>query len=188
MLDDIDLEGPLEEAPKGSRNGRFVVIAGVLGAILLLALIAVAVYALVILPAQQAAEPDQDTALSVQETGTALALAAQATDTAPAPAFTNTPGPTAIPSDTPTATEITPIFTSAAGGATQTVQALLTEAASAQTEAAWGGTAVVTATSTPSALAETGLADEFGLPGLMAATGLLLAVIFFARRWRIQAY
>lgn len=183
MLDDIDRDDPQEERPQRSGNNRFVALAGILGAILLLALIAVAIYALVILPAQQAPPVEPDAELSIQQTATALALAAQATDTT---APTSTTSPTPAPSDTPTATPVTPIFTAAAGGATATVNALLTEAAQALTATPGGPTA--TPSSTPSSLPDTGFADEFGFPGLIAAAGLLLVVIVFARRLRGETY
>ena len=62
---------------------RFLVVAGILGAIMLLALVALAVYALVILPQQQrAAQPTE--ALSEQQTATELAHALQVTNTATA--------------------------------------------------------------------------------------------------------
>ena len=63
------------------------------------------------------------------------------------------------------------------------MQALLTQAALAQTQAAQE---LLTQTSTPTvtALADTGFADDVGAPTLIAMAGLLVLVIFIARRLR----
>lgn len=198
MLDDSDLDLPSEQAPAPpprSGNRSFVVVAGLLGAIMLLALVGLAVYALVILPQQQRAAQATEPSAS-QLTATELAHALQATSTATNTA-TRTPTRTATPTRTPTATStpVTPIFTgttaptSEPAGATQTVDALLTQAALAQTQAATGGpataTSATTPTVTPSALPQTGIADDLGGPGLMLASALfLLLIIFAARRLR----
>ncbi|MQC27271.1 MAG: hypothetical protein DWG76_07470 [Chloroflexi bacterium] len=198
MLDDIDLDLPEEEPkrPRPSSGRSFMVVAGVLGAIMLLALISMAIYALVILPRQQAAEPKQPS--SVQQTTTALALAAAqdtstntSTSTASATA-TRTPTQTASPSPTEQATiaatdtPVTPIFTNTPGpttaGETATVEAALTNAALAATNAASTGT--LTPTSTPSALPDTGFADDVGASGLILASLVLLAVIVLTRQLR----
>jgi cytoskeletal protein RodZ len=196
MLDDADLDFPEDSSPEPPRSGNrsFLVVAGTLGAIMLLALVGMAVYALVILPQQQAQE--EPGLLAAQQTSTAAALGAlQATNTnttAPTATRTATSVPnTATPSNTPT--DVAPIFTSVASntpsGATETVNSLLTQAALAQTQAstvtpasATPGTATVTPT--PGSLPESGFAEDFGAPGLLVAAGLLLLVIFAARRLR----
>jgi cytoskeletal protein RodZ len=204
MLDDIDLDIPEEEPqrPRPSGNRSFLVVAGILGAIMLLALIGLAIYALVILPRQQAAEEAGPS--SLQLTSTALAQALQVTNTpslTPSQTATNTLSPTPIPTDTPlpsdtpavSDTPLTPIFTSAASatdtlapsatvdpaGQTATAQSVLTAAAAAATSAALG-----TPSATPSALPDSGFADDVGLPGLAIATALLLAIIFATRALR----
>jgi uncharacterized membrane protein YeiB len=165
---------------------------------MLLALVGLAVYALVILPQQQRAAQATEPSAS-QLTATELAHALQATSTATSTA-TRTPTRTATATRTPqpptaTSTPVTPIFTgttaptSEPAGATQTVDALLTQAALAQTQAATGGpataTSATTPTVTPSALPQTGIADDLGGPGLMLASALfLLLIIFAARRLR----
>lgn len=201
MLEDSELdfpeESPLPE-PKRAGNRGFLVAAGTLGAIMLLAMVGIAYYALVILPEQQAAEPPPLSAAEL--TGTAVAVALQATDTptnTSTSTNTTTNTPTATQTSTSTLTPITPLFTNtftaSPNGATQTVNALLTQAAVAQTQAA--GTSAVSATqgtpgtptSTPSALPDSGFADNIGAPGLLAAAAALLLIIFIARRLRANA-
>lgn len=199
MLDDSDLDLPQEPAPtpprrSGSRS--FVVVAGALGAIMLLALVGLAVYALVILPQQQAAAPPEVS--SVQQTNTAIAQGLQVTNT---PTRTATATRTATSTRTPapptaTNTPVTPLFSDTPGtplagnAATQTVDALLTQAALAQTQAATGAAATSsspseTPTATVTALPQSGIGDELGGPGLLiASAALLLLVIVAARRLR----
>ena len=182
MLDDTELDFPVEPKARPPQRGgnRFMVAAGILGAIMLLALVAIVVYALVILPQQEAAEPGIS---AEQLTGTVLAQAAQVTNTA-------TPSQTA--SSTPTRTNTprptnTPLLSPTTNPATATVNALLTQAALAQTQAVSPTGASPTAgtpSSTPSALPSSGFADDIGAPGLLAAAAVLLAVIFLARRFR----
>lgn len=185
MLDDIDLDIPEEETPPRRTNNRnFLWLAGVLGAIMLLALVGMAAYALFILPRQQAAQ--QEEAANAPLTSTALAKAAQVTNT---PIGTNTSTPTSTPTatppptETPTSTPITPVFTSEGGDATATFNALLTQAALSQTEAA-GGAQTPTPTQTPSSLPDAGFADGISAPDLLAAAALLLLVILLSRRLR----
>lgn len=193
MLDDDELDIPEESS---SANRTFRLIGGILGVILLLALIGAAIYAFVILPGQQHDELPEDI-LSAVQSATAEALALQATatteveeDTATATA-TRTATATAT-TEVPTATLITPIFTFAVNAQTATVNALLTQAALSQTEVAGTSTPdsgtpatpiLVTAT-LPSTLPQSGFADDVGLPGLFGATALLLAIILLARRMR----
>lgn len=191
MLDDLNLDFP-EEAPPPEPSGRrrFLVVAGILGFIMLLALIAIGVYALVILPQQQAPQQVDEAA-----TGTALALALQASQTTVAPTDTETATPTATmtPSNTPTntatGTPITPIFTIASNSSTQTVQALLTQAALAQTQAASGTQISGTATPTVDVniLPDSGFGDNANLPGLLLASVVLVIVILGARRLRTSS-
>jgi cytoskeletal protein RodZ len=200
MLEDSELDFPEESPPpepKRAGNRGFLVAAGTLGAIMLLAMVGIAYYALVILPEQQAAEPPPLSAAEM--TGTAVALALQATNTSTntitsTSTNTTTNTPTATRTSTSTLTPITPLFTetftASPNGATQTVNALLTQAAVAQTQAAGTGAASATQgtpgtpTSTPSALPDSGFADNIGAPGLLAAAAALLLIIFIARRLR----
>ncbi|UYN88731.1 MAG: hypothetical protein KIT08_06405 [Anaerolineales bacterium] len=193
MLDDADLDLPSEqpEPPKRSGGRNFLVVAGILGGLMLLALIALAVYALVILPQQQRAAPDEGAA---QVTNTQIVQTQQPSNTATAQ---NTPTRTATATRTPvpptaTNTPVTPLFTSNPA-ATQTVEALLTQAALAQEQAAattdpGEATATTAPTATPSALPQSGLADDIGGPGILAMGAmLLLAIVFTARRLRMNA-
>lgn len=201
MLDDSDLDLPQEQEPtpprrSGSRS--FIVVAGILGGIMLLALVGLAVYALVILPQQQAAATEEPGLSAVQQTGTAIAHELQATLTSsPTTTSTRTPTPTRTEAPpTPTNTPVTPLFSSTPGGpttepagATQTVDALLTQAALAQTQAAGGATATATNTPAPTATAsslpQSGIGDDLGGPGvLMLSATLMLIIIFAARRLR----
>lgn len=170
----------------GGDNRTFLIVAGVLGGILLLALIAIAAYAVVILPQRQASQQTQ--ALSVNATNTAIAEQSQ--QTVIAKQFTNTPQPTAtpLPTDTPVPTATsTPVLASTStptpdetvepdDPATATVAALLTEQA--------GGGAEETPVPTASALPDTGFADDVGAPELLALAAILLLVIIFSRRLR----
>jgi hypothetical protein len=182
MLDDTELDLPEEPKSESPRRGgnRFVVVAGALGAIMLLALVAIVVYALLILPQQGPAEP----VLSAEQlTGTVLAQAAQVTNTS-TPSLTASSTPTATNTPRPTNT---PLLSPTTDPATATVNALLTQAALAQTQAVspTGPTPTPgTPTATPSALPSSGFADDIGAPGLLAAAAALLAVIFLARRYR----
>lgn len=181
MLDDSELDIPEDSRREPPRRGgnRFALIAGALGLILLLAVIAIVGYALVILPQQEAAEPGPS---AIEMTASALAQV-QATST---PTATRTTSPTPTRTNTPRPTN-TPLITSTSDPATATVNALLTQAALAQTQAATptGPTSTPgTPTATPSALPNSGFADDIGAPGLLAAAAVLLAVVILARRLR----
>jgi cytoskeletal protein RodZ len=183
MLDDSELDLPESsgQEPPRRRGNRFPVIAGTLGAILLLALIGIVVYALVILPGQQAAVQEPST---IELTASALAQL-QASNTATS---SRTPTSTPTRTNTPRPTN-TPLITGTFDPATQTVNALLTQAAVAQTQAvtvtATGPTSTPgTPTATPSALPQSGFAEEIGAPGLLAAAAILLAIVIAARRLR----
>ncbi len=206
MLDDMELDIPEASPPpeKPSGNRGFVTAVTVLGGIMLLALIAMLVYALVILPGQQrAAEEEGPTAAQLTSTAVARGLA-QVTNTVGAASPTASPTRTATvppPTNTPrpSNTPVTPLFTNTPGtpgnDATATVNALLTQAALAQTQAiatsagTAAGTATVTttpatATVTPSALPQSGFAEDVGAPGLLLAAAMLIAIIIISRRLR----
>ncbi len=208
MLDDLDLDIP-ESAPppkKPSGNRTFLLVVGILGAIMVLALIAMVYYALVILPNQQEAAQVPTATAQLTETEIAKALQVTNTDT-PTPTITFSPtatiSPTPHPSNTPLASEtpVTPIFSSTPGAgedATATLNALLTQAALAQTQAATNAvdtatptidpnasaTPSFTPTATSSALPQSGFADEVGAPGMLAAAVFLLLVVLVSRRLR----
>ena len=197
MLDDFDMDFPEEddgfeeeeEAPEG-RNRTFMLVAGGLGGLIIIALICVAIYVFLIRPRTAANQVAFQTQTALAE---AAAFQAQ-TQTAAfsVPTETNTPTPTNTPEPTntqaPTDTQEAPPDDGTGGGPTPdprtaTVQALLTQAALAQTQAAQE---LLTQTATPTAtgLPDTGFADDVGAPTLLAMAGLLIVVIFVARRLR----
>lgn len=183
MDENTELEGnPPGEEPS---NRTFLIAAGILGGIALMALICIALYALVILPrtreqrAQQAATViAQNTEIAFISTRTAAAGFAPGaggedtpTPTATLPAATTTPTPTsvvAVPTNTQVSTPLDP--------RTATVSALQTQAAKI--------TRTVVPTTT--ALPTTGLFDEMdmGLPSMVGLAFLLIVITFLARRLR----
>ena len=173
-------QGAPEETPPPAGPGSrpFLVVAGVLGAITLLALAFIALYALFFLPQRRAQQAQQVARLNAQNTQVAQAI----TQTALAVIFTPTSTTTRVPptsTRTPTAVVSAPTNTSVAAGGdprTATVAALLTQAAGIQR--------TPTARATATALPTTGFADEVGVPGMLALSVLLISVIFLARRLR----
>lgn len=183
-FEDMDTEGQeydVEEQPtppEEASNRTFIIVAGILGGLTLLALVCIALYAFIILPRQRTQREEQIARLNAQNTQVALAIS----QTAAAKAFTATPTVTPIPptaTRTPTAVVVVPTNTVAmtVDPRTATVAALLTQAA------------IVTKTVVPTATAlpTTGFADQVGLPGLLALAVLLVVVIFLARRVRMAA-
>jgi len=197
MLDDFDMDFPEEddgfeeeeEAPQG-RNRTFMLVAGGLGGLIIIALICVAIYVFLIRPRTAANQLAFQTQTALAEAAAFQAQTQTAAFMIPTetevPTATNTP----VPSDTPvpTDTQEAPPDDGTGGGPTPdprtaTVQALLTQAALAQTQAAQE---LLTQTATPTAtgLPDTGFADDVGAPTLLAMAALLIVVIFVARRLR----
>lgn len=174
--DDLNYEDE-EIPPEESSNRTFLIAAGILGGIVLLSLACLAGYWLIFLPQQraaqqtveQSAEATQNAQINEALTATGVAFDLSQTPLATA---SLTPTNTLVVAQ-PTATN-TPLFTNTPDPATQTVAAGLTQVAAS--------TATVILTST--ALPTSGFADEFGLPGLVVASMVLVAVIFLARRLR----
>lgn len=172
------------DSPDGGGNRTFLIVAGILGGILLLALIAIAAYAVIILPGRETAQQTQvaavnatNTAIVVQSEQTAEAKQAEPTDTntpTAAPA-TDTPEPTATATPVVAPTKTPAEDTETPSPETATVAALLTQQAEEGEE-----TPQPTATELP----DTGFADDLGVPGLLAVAGVLLIVIFLSRRLR----
>lgn len=155
--------------PEESSNRTFLVAAGILGGIVLLSIACLAGYALLILPSQRAGQEQAATAQAVQNQQVAQALTATAAAMT-FPTATATP----LPTQTPVIAQPTVANTSTPDPATATVAAALTQAAQAQ----------LTHLPTSTALPATGIADEYGAPGLVIAGMALIAVIFLARRLR----
>jgi hypothetical protein len=209
MLDDFDLDFPEEEdeAADAAGNRNFMIIAGGLGGLLLIALICIAIYAMVILPSRQREAAQQETqqaatqttsaqqtsaAESIEQTSIVLSYTPTVTDTpTPTETQTLTPEPSATSEGTgaaPTGEAGTPSPTLEGGPTTDprtaTVQALLTSAAAAQTQAA-GSLSTVTATPTlVGALPDTGFFDDGGALLLITVAALLILVIVMARLLR----
>ena len=177
MYEGDDLNYEEEIPPEESSNRTFLIAAGILGGIVLLSLACLAGYWLVILPQQRTAQQTgEQSAQATQnaQINEALTATGVAFDLSQTPQTTATSVPTnTLVVAQPTATN-TPEFTFTPDPATQTVAAGLTQVAAS--------TATVVLTST--ALPTSGFADEFGLPGLVIAAMVLVAVIFLARRLR----
>ena len=175
--DDLNFEDE-EAPPEESSNRTFLIAAGVLGGIVLLSIACLAVYALVILPQQRAAQQaGEQNAQATQnaQINEALTATGVAFDLSQTPQATDTLAPTDTPVVAlPTSTN-TLEFTFTPDPATATVGAGLTQAAVVSTT-----TLIVTSTALPTS----GFADEVGLPGLAIAAVVLVAVIFLARRLR----
>ena len=191
-FDDLEFEEMDSEetiATSRASNRTFLVVAGILGGILLIALLAIAGYAVVILPDRDTGQQTQVAAINA--TNTAVAEEAQLTAIGKqitlTPTFTATlpPTETLTPVPTNTATPVlaptnTPEATSEGtlDPETATVAALLTQQAGEGEE-----TPIPTATALP----ETGFADDFGVPGLLLVAGVLMVVIILSRRLRVSS-
>ena len=192
-FDDLEFEEmDSEETIATSResNRTFLVVAGILGGILLIALLAIAGYAVVILPSRDTGQQTQVAAINA--TNTAIAEEARLTAIVMrgtlTPTFTSTLPPvteTLTPVPTNTATPVLaptntpePISEGTQDPGTATVAALLTQQAGEGEE-----TPIPTATALPN----TGFADDFGVPGLLLVAGVLMVVIILSRRLRVSS-
>jgi hypothetical protein len=173
--DDLNYDDE-ETPPEESSNRTFLIAAGILGGIVLLSIACLAVYALVILPQQRAAQTGEQNIQATQnaQINEALTATGVAFDLSQTPQATET----LLPTDTPVVAQPTATntleFTLTPDPATATVAAGLTQLAAS--------TATIVVTST--ALPTSGFADEVGLPGLVIAAIALVVVIFLARRLR----
>jgi len=175
-LDDMDSGGGESPPPEESSNRAFLIAAGVLGAIAVLALLCIAAYALILRPRQIAARDEQLAMVNAQNTQVALAIT-QTSAAAAAATFTPTVTPVPnTPTPSPTAVIAVPTNTliPTQDPRTATVAALLTQAA-VTTQ-----TPDLNATELPT----TGFADDVGLPAMLGLSLLLVVVIFLARRLR----
>jgi hypothetical protein len=156
--------------PEENSNRTFLIAAGILGAIVLLSMACIAGYVLIVRPQQLAQQQRAADAQATQNAQIGAALTAtfqaQIVPTASLPP-TNTP---VVAQASPTPVPATPTT----DPSTATVAAALTQAAIAQ----------LTVVPTSSALPGTGIADEYGFPGLIVMTVALIVVILLARRLR----
>jgi len=182
MAEDFDVGAPL---PEESSNRTFVMVAGGLGALLVLSMICLAVYALVLAPRQQASRATQAIEVNLENTQQAQTQTAAVVQQTPSrtPTATETQEPTVTV--TPTQVVVLPTSTATPFLTLPTLAPETATAAAQQTLAAsGGGGATVTATTT--ALPATGFAEDIGVPTLALLGGVLLAVIFIARGLRTR--
>lgn len=190
---DDDFDRQDENPPEESSNRTFLVIAGVLGAVAVLALIFIAVYALMILPGQRSARAEYQTTLDAQNTEVANIINQTATSAAVSAieaAYTHTPTPTqplAVPTVTVTPTSVVVMAEESTVSptirpemATATVLNATIMANAEQYEITSTAQALVGDQTIP----DTGFADQVGLPLLLGIAVLLMAVFFLARRLR----
>jgi hypothetical protein len=182
-MNDVEQELGEEKPPERNGNRTFLIIAGTLGGIMVLALLCIAGLALLrLLPNQRSAQSANAT-----NAAQATAIAIAASQTASAPTATATKRPTLIPTNTqaPTNTPVivlAPTKSPTLDIAVATRNALLTQAAVTRTS-------VIQASATPprptsTGLPVTGIADELGTPGLIMAAFVLVVIIFLMRRLR----
>jgi cytoskeletal protein RodZ len=157
--------------PEESSNRTFVIAAGILGGIVLLSIACLAGYALLIAPQQRQAAQAAADAKATQDAQINSALTSTF-EASILPTTTLTPSPTSVIAQA-TATS-TQVSTPTPDPSTATVAAALTQAAVAQ----------LTVVATSTALPGTGIADEYGLPGLVVMAMAFMVVILLARRLR----
>jgi len=167
--------------PEESSNRTFLIAAGILGGIVLLSIACLAVYALVFMPKQTAdsvnANDAQATTNAQIQSALTATMQAQLQPTA-TELIAVTPSPTnvlALLPLQPTATSQS-FVTNTPDPATATMAVALTKAMAAQL--------TVVVQSTASEVPGTGIADEYGLPGLVAMGLAFMIVILLARKLR----
>jgi cytoskeletal protein RodZ len=192
-MSDLDFNNYEQQPQKPpQRNRSFLVIAGVLGAVILVALLAAAAYAMLVLPGQNASRAQEAIQVNAQNTATVIAATSAAlTEMAPTdtPEPTSTPEPTATPEPKAVEPQVTEM--AIGGGLTEdmamtaTVSALLTQAAESkpgsaeQTAVAMGDPSIIA-----TALPDTGFADEMGIPSIVGLGFLFIVLIVITRRAR----
>lgn len=174
---------PVPEPPRKPSNRNFLLAVGILGVILILALVLLLLVAPGILQQQRADQLEQAAQINAANTATAMAATAMALQNA----ATATPRPTVLVAPTKTPLIVlqtsTPAVADASGLSASdqaTVQALQTQMA------AQGGATGTTPQPTSSALPESGFFDEVGIPGMVGLGAVLVAVIFLSRKLRSQ--
>jgi cytoskeletal protein RodZ len=181
-MNDIEQELGEEKPPESNGNRTFLIIAGVLGGIMVLALLIILGVALIRnIPNQRTAQNSNATQ-AAQDT----AIAVAASQTASVPTATATQQPTFTPTRTlaPTHTPVivlAPTKSPTMKIATSTSIIPLTQTA---TQTSLVQASVTPPKPTTTALPRTGIADELGTPGLLIAAFVLVLIIFIARRLR----
>jgi predicted ABC-type sugar transport system permease subunit len=177
-------EAPLPE--ESNNNRTFMIAVGILGGIILISVACLgAVY---VFSKQSRASTTQQVDAANAATGTAVAVQAIIDQSLTAtfqaavlPTTTVTLPPTVTPPVAPASPTSTPDAANPPGLAGTQVAATATVGA-AYTQAALAAQFTVAPTTT--ALAGTGIADEYGLPGLVVMALAFVIVILFARRLR----
>ena len=171
------------ESEGGETNNRtFLIAAGILGGIILLALVCMAVYAFLILPKQRETAQQGQFMVMTQNVQTAEA----ATATVAAALNTPTLPPTETPTEAPTA-EVgtsTPVVAPTSTEAPPTQDPITATVAAAYTQAAIAQLTIIPTSTALGDVPATGFADEVGLPGLFVMGMVMIVVIFLARRMR----
>lgn len=203
-MSDLDFTNYEPEPQKPRRgNKAFMAIAGILAAIILVAIVAAAAYAVLVLPKQNAARAEQAIQINAQNTATVMAVTQAAmTEMAPTettmptdtPEATSTPEPTATPEPEVEAEAKAADVIAIGGGmddeqaVTATVSALLTLAAGGKPEEAAAVTAAAAASDpniAATALPTTGFIDEIGIPSVVGLGFLFILLIVVTRRARM---
>jgi hypothetical protein len=162
--------------PEESSNRTFLIAAGILGGIVLLSIACLAGYALLILPGQKAASNAANNAQATNNAQVQSALTAtMQAQLLPTATLTFTHIPTSVVAQA-TATIQLPLVTNTPDPATATIAVALTQAQAAQL--------TVVVQPTASAMPGSGIADEYGFPGLVAMGLAFMIVILLARRLR----
>jgi hypothetical protein len=174
-------EAPLPE--ESNNNRTFMIAVGILGGIILISVAclgAVYVFSKNRTATQQADAISAATQTAAAAMSTVDAALTATFEAAILPTTTVTPPPTLTPPVAPASPTNTPNLAVPLGlagtqaAATATVGAAYTQAAAAQ----------LTVLPTTTALAAGGIADEYGLPGLVVMALAFVIVILFARRLR----
>ncbi|MDZ4160067.1 MAG: hypothetical protein U1B80_09795 [Anaerolineaceae bacterium] len=183
LFEEMPAEDVSEPSPRRPRNRAFVLTVLLLGLIFLLALVALGAYAALVLPQRNVARLEQAALINARNTATVMAATNQAGTQIALLIPSATPLPTETPLPTPTSVVVfatataTPepeaILAAENLARTQTVAALLTQAAPR--------------TPVPTALPSAGFVDDLGIPGLVGVSMLLLSIIFMVRRMRLSA-
>jgi hypothetical protein len=185
-MNDVEQELGEEKPPERNGNRTFLIIAGTLGGIMVLALLCIAGLALFrYLPSQRSAQN-----VNATNAAQATAIAFAASQTASAPTATATRRPTFTPTNTqpPTNTPVivlAPTKSPTVDIAIATRNALLTQIAA--THAVSTQASPTPPRPTTTALPGTGIADELGTTGLITAAFVLVVIIFLMRRLRTAA-
>lgn len=146
-----------EMQPEEPRNRRFVIAAAALGGLVVISLIALALYTFFISPRQEQ-QAANATETAIAHTSIALAQVPTSTNT---PLPTSTPFPTDPPTSTPTAAPVTETPTP------EPTRGLIL------TPTPVGG------------LPNAGFADDVGLPGLVIVALALVGIVIISRRVRL---